>query len=434
MATIRVSGNSTAADGGRRLARRNHAVRAGAFAYCFLVLALHGWERHMGAGYWAAMSAWLVLPHLQYLYAVRSHDPRQAEIRNVFADAVTFGLWSGALHFPAWVAYAALSSVLLNAIIARGVVGVLVSGALFSTGAAAWIGLFGFQSRAPASDLVSTLCFLGVLGYTLSVGLVVNRQWRRLMAARDALRSSEERYRMITEHAADLIGLVDQDGRWLYTSPSYERVLEAGDLEPAADAFRRVTPDDADRARAAVLRTAASGADHEIPVRLTDRAGRTRHYRMRMHRLAVEPGMRGRVLLVSQDLTHLRESEAFLPLAAQAVEGLDEAVVIASADGIIKAVNRAFFAITGYTAHDLIGRPETVLRDELHSPAFYEQIYAAADRDGHWSGVVAGRRKNGAVYRARRSVRPIRDAAGATTHYVTAFQEVVLPKGFSESG
>jgi PAS domain S-box-containing protein len=252
------------------------------------------------------------------------------------------------------------------------------------------------------------------------------------MAARDALRTSEERYRMITEHAADLIGVVDQDSRWLYASPSYERVLGEADLQAGLDAFRRLHPDDAERARAAVLRSAASGVDQEVPLRLTDRAGRTRHYRMRTHRLAAEAGMRGRVLLVShEDLAHLRESEAFIRLAAQALESLDEAVVITDADGTIKVVNGAFFGITGYTAADLVGRPETMLRDELHSPAFYDQIYDAADRDGQWAGVVAGRRKNGAVYRARRSVRPIRDATGATTHYVTAFHEVVLPKGFT---
>ena len=46
--------------------------------------------------------------------------------------------------------------------------------------------------------------------------------------------------------------MVDNEGRWLYASPSYERVLERADLEPGADAFLRVHPDDAARARMAV--------------------------------------------------------------------------------------------------------------------------------------------------------------------------------------
>jgi PAS domain S-box-containing protein len=271
---------------------------------------------------------------------------------------------------------------------------------------------------------VSALCFFGALGYTLSVGMVVHVQWGRLMSARDDLRAGEARYRLITEHAADLIAMVDQDGRWLYSSPSYERVLDDADLQPGADAFRRVHPEDADRARAAVLRAAASGADQELSLRLTDRAGRTRHYRMRVHRLAAESGMRARLLLVSQDLTHLRESEASRRLAAQALEGLAEAVVIVAADGTIQGMNSAFTAITGYTAAEVMGQPDRILRDELHSPGFYDQIHAAVERDGQWAGVVSSRRKDGRIYRTWRSVRAIRDDAGAITHHVTAFHPI----------
>jgi hypothetical protein len=44
-------------------------------------------------------------------------------------------------------------------------------------------------------------------------------------------------------------------------------------------------------------------------------------------------------------------------------------------------------------------------------------------RDGHWSGTKWSRRKNGSVYREWRSVRAVRDAEGATTHYVIVFFE-----------
>jgi PAS domain S-box-containing protein len=265
---------SSAADGGRRLARRNYAVRGGAFAYSFLVLGLLGWERGLGPVFWVALVAsFLVYPHLLLLRALRSSNPRQAEIQNIFIDAPLFGLWTAGLHFPTWVAHAALSSVTLNAIVARGVPGALLAVALFAAGAALWVAGFGFQYWAPTSDLVSTLCFFGALGYTLAVGFVVHVQWRRLMSARDDLRAGEARYRVITENAADLIAMVDRSGRWLYTSPAYKRIFDDADLAVGADAFRRVHPDDADRARAAVVRAAATGKDHELALRLIGRDG-----------------------------------------------------------------------------------------------------------------------------------------------------------------
>jgi PAS domain S-box-containing protein len=388
-----------AAESGRRLVRRNHAVRTAAYAYCFLVVGLIGWERQFGPPFWVALAAsYLVLPHVLAMHALGSRDPRQGETRNIFADAVLFGLWTAALHFPTWIAYAAVASVTLNAIVARGVLGALVSFSLFSAGAALWVAVFGFERWPLTSDLVSALCFFGALGYTLSVGMVVNVQWRRLMSARDDLRAGEARYRLITEHAADLIAIVDQDARWLYSSPSYERLLDDADLQPGADAFRRMHPQDADRARAAVLRAAAAGADQVLSVRLTDRAGRARDYRMRVHRLEAESGLKARLLLVSQ----------------ASPGGGGEALAIVGADGLVEAVNEAYTRLTGYAPEEAIGRAEGGLLD----------VGSAR--------LVLRRRKDGESYRAWRSVRALRDAAGGKLYVIALAPEnagLSLPSG-----
>jgi len=67
---------------------------------------------------------------------------------------------------------------------------------------------------------VTALCFFGSLAYSAGVGLVVQNQNQRLRSAREDLREGEQRYRLITEHAADMVAMVDRDARWRYTSPS----------------------------------------------------------------------------------------------------------------------------------------------------------------------------------------------------------------------
>ncbi|TAK80541.1 MAG: PAS domain S-box protein [Betaproteobacteria bacterium] len=417
------SSDSNAARG-LRLARRNYIVRAGAFAYCFLVAGLLGWERGFGLGFWAALVAsFLALPHLQLARALRARDPREAEMQNIFVDAVLFGVWTAGLGFPTWVAYAGLSSVTLNAIIARGVRGALVSAALFGAGAALWVAAFGLHYWAPTSQLVSTLCFAGALGYTLSVGFVVHVQHDRLRAARAELRAGAARYRLITEHAADLIAMVNRDGRWLYTSPSHDNIFDGADLAVGADAFRRVHPDDAGKARAAVVRAAASGKDEELALRLHDRYGRIRQLRMRIHPVS-QSGAPAQLLLVSQDETYKRESEEQLLLAGQALENMSEAIMIVTAEGLVQTVNRAFTQITGYSRGEVIGKPVVDLRSGLQPADFYEQMLATVAREGHWTGIKWNKRKSGAVYKEWRSVRAVRDAAGKITHYVTVFSEV----------
>ena len=50
------------------------------------------------------------------------------------------------------------------------------------------------------------------------------QQWR-VQRVRFELWKREELFRLVTENAVDMIALVDVDGRRLYNSPSYQKVL-----------------------------------------------------------------------------------------------------------------------------------------------------------------------------------------------------------------
>ncbi|OGA59932.1 MAG: hypothetical protein A3G81_25840 [Betaproteobacteria bacterium RIFCSPLOWO2_12_FULL_65_14] len=407
-----------------RLVGINYRIRTGAFAYGFIVLGLQLFERNAPLAAWGFLALqFLAYPHLLYWRALRSQHPTHAELDNLLIDSTLFGVWSAYLGFPTWITYALLGSTMLNATVNRGLWGALFSLACSAAGAALWIALGGFHYWPGTSDLVSTLAFFGILGYTCWVGFVVYRQNRRILRGREELRASEERYRLITENAADLIAMVDQDGRWLYASPSYARILAPEDTQPGADAFRHVHPDDADRARVTVLRVAGTGKARELPLRLVDRDGRVRQYRMRVQPVENGHAPRDRLLLVSQDVTDLRESEEKLLLAAEAIEGMTQGIMIICADGTVQSVNRAFTDITGYERDEVVGQPEKAIRHALQPPEFYDEMYAAVGRDGHWSGSFWTKRKNGSVYREWRGVRAVRDAKGAVTHYVIVFYQ-----------
>jgi PAS domain S-box-containing protein len=406
-----------------RLVHTHYSVRTAAFAYCFIVVGAVLWERGAGPVAWTLMVLqFLAYPHLVYWRAMLSARPTRAELDNLFLDAAVLAAWCAEFGFPTWLTYAFVGATMLNAVVNRGAQGLAWSLACSAAGAVLWATLRGMYYAPQTSDLVTVLCIAGALGYATMVGYVVHTQNRRLAAARDAVRASEERYRLIAENAGDLIAMIDHDGRWLYTSPSYARILAAADLAPGADAFRRVHPDDAEQARVVVLRSAATGKPRDIALRLVDKDGRIRQYKTRVQALGEGPAQR--LLLVSQDVTDLRDSEERLLLAAHAFEGMTEAIVITAADGTIVTVNRAFSDLTGYTRDDVLGQSERVIRNALQPPEFYDEVYKKVVRDGYWSGTTWARRKNGSVYREWRSLRAVRDANGLVTHYVIVFYEV----------
>jgi PAS domain S-box-containing protein len=408
-----------------RIVRINYSIRTAAFAYCFIVMGLLFWERHESVGAWSVLALqFLVYPHLVWLRARFAADPRRAEMQHLYADSVLIGVWVAVAGFPLWIAYGGLFSVALNSAVMRGWRGAAEAVVAFCIGAVLWVVPMGFNPVPQTSYLVSSLCFVGALAYSCGVGMVVFGQNQRLRQARDEMREGERRYRLITENAGDLVGMVDRDGRWLYTSPSYARLFSEEDLAAGRDAFRNVHEEDQLRVRGAVQGAMRSGESARLRLRLNTRTGEVRRIDAMLHAVREEGGQIRSVVMASRDVTELRDREEQLELAAHAFERMSEGMVITNAAGRILTVNQSHARITGYAPEEVLGRQESEFRAAMQPQAFYDEVYAEVLREGRWEGTTWCRRRDGTVYREWRSVSAVRDAEERITHYVTLFHEL----------
>jgi PAS domain S-box-containing protein len=176
---------------------------------------------------------------------------------------------------------------------------------------------------------------------------------------------------------------------------------------------------------AAVLR----GEDQQFERTLTKTNGETRETWVQYiaHRLPESEGeIQGFFVLVT-DVTHIKQAEGELRIAAAAFES-QEGMVVTDAHSVILRVNRAFCDITGYNAEEVLGETPRRFQSGRHTADFYRQMWESIQRTGAWQGEIWDRRKNGEVYPKWLTISAVRDKAGAVSHYVGAHFDITERK------
>src|SRR5262250_31194 len=133
----------------------------------------------------------------------------------------------------------------------------------------AGIGSFLLPILQTSSDAVFSLTLsqeiTGLFGVVLLFDLYTVYQQLQIHRMRRRLTESEEVFRLISENAADMISVVDAEGRRLYSSSSYQRVLGYSPEElRGISAFAQVHPEDLARVRNAAEETRTSGHGNVI--------------------------------------------------------------------------------------------------------------------------------------------------------------------------
>jgi two-component system, cell cycle sensor histidine kinase and response regulator CckA len=156
-------------------------------------------------------------------------------------------------------------------------------------------------------------------------------------------------FRLIRENAADMIAVVDVNGRRLYNSPSYERVLgySPADLE-RTDSFEQIHPEDRQLVKEAAQQARQSGEGRTLEYRFRHKNGSWRLLESTANLIRSRKGEPDRFVIVNRDITARREAEKALRESELRQTHRMEAVGRLSG-GIAHDFNNILGVMIGYT-------------------------------------------------------------------------------------
>ena len=153
----------------------------------------------------------------------------------------------------------------------------------------------------------------GLIAMVLLFDIYTVYQHFQLQRIRRHLAEREQLFKLITENAADMIAVVDRNGKRIYNSPSYTKMLGYDSAELAlTSSIEQVHPDDRSRVLEAAEKSHRTGRGERLEYRIRHKDG---SWRILESTSSVIPGTSGEtegLVIVNRDITERKQAEALL--------------------------------------------------------------------------------------------------------------------------
>ncbi len=187
--------------------------------------------------------------------------------------------------------------------------------------------------------------------------VIVLRDVTERALADAALHASQEMFTMITDHVSDMITIVDLEGRRLYNSASYERLLAPPAKLYLTDSFADVHPEDRERMRKIFAETIRTGVGQRTDYRLLDCTGQAVHIESVASVIHGANGQPQKVLVVSRDNSARHDAEQQVrrekDFSESLINSMPGLLYLYDARRIILRWNKNFESITQYTPAEI---------------------------------------------------------------------------------
>jgi PAS domain S-box-containing protein len=153
----------------------------------------------------------------------------------------------------------------------------------------------------------------GLAALVLLFDLYAVFQHMQLQRIRRQLAERDQLFQLISENAADMIALVDSDGRRLYNSPAYEKVLGYSSEElKTTSSIEQIHPDDRPRVLQAAEKARLSGQGERVEYRMRHKDGSWRTLESTACAIRNASGQTDKLVIVNRDITERKRAEEML--------------------------------------------------------------------------------------------------------------------------
>ena len=280
------------------------------------------------------------------------------------------------------------------------------------------------DSAAKRSDILDAKTIPAKMGAQLTQALADRKR------AEQALRESEEQYRLLAENAQEAVYVV-RDGKVVFANAMFARLadMDAADvIGTSTEEF--VAPEDRARVRDHHRRLIAGekpGGPFDIRVRTRKGAERWVAINAARIRWQGQPA----TLHFAADVTARKQAGERLRLHAQLLDGVRESVVASDLDGRIQYWGRGAEKLYGYKAEEVMGRPYRDFAGATEPPdeaAFRKTILAK----GSWQGEHLQKNRGGGTFWTSTFISLVTDEQGRPAGFVGIDQDITVRKQAEE--
>lgn len=251
-------------------------------------------------------------------------------------------------------------------------------------------------------------------------------------AAEDALRASEEKYRLLFENANESI-LVVQDSRIKFVNPKFMKVMGYSEMELKSRSFKEfIHPDDRDLVvNNHLRRLRGESAPQLYAFRVIDRAGSVKW--LEISAVLIDWEGRPATLNFLTEITERKLAEEKILFQASLLNQVYSAVITTDLSGNITYWNKFAEILYQWTAQEIVGKniSETIVPE--NKTDIMHGVMAKIKEVGHYKDEFPVKRKDGSIFQAFYTFSTVNNINSETVGLVGVSEDITERIGAEEA-